>query len=82
MKGSHEQKGAGPKGATMLWACFALGIACIAFGIEGMWMEYDQGSLLSYISWMGSEHAPTFRGIEIVCLGLGAALAYRAWSRF
>jgi hypothetical protein len=63
------------------WICFLLGIVCIAFGIWGISIAPSQELLPAYVAWLGSAYAPTLRGTAILCLGLGIALVYRAWTQ-
>ena len=60
--------------------CFLLGVMCIAFGIWGIAIAPSQELLPAYVAWLGSAYAPTLHGAAIVCLGLGIALVYRAWT--
>jgi hypothetical protein len=62
------------------WICFLLGVVCIAFGIWGICMDPSQEALLAYVAWLGSAYGPTLRGTAILCLGVGVALVYRAWT--
>jgi hypothetical protein len=63
------------------WICFVLGLVCVAFGIWGVRMEWSQKTLSAHVAWLGSAYGPTLRVAAVMCVGIGVALLYRAWTQ-
>jgi hypothetical protein len=77
----NEQKSISPRTIVVeQWICFALGFACMAFGIWGICMKPGQYALSAYIAWLGSLYVPALRVTAVACLGMGVVLIRRGWT--
>ena len=63
------------------WLCLLLGLVCMACGVRGIWMKYDQELPSGYIPWLGSMYGPTLRGTAVACFVSGVVLVRRGLAR-
>ena len=62
------------------WICLALGIACVASGIAGIFMDPGRNALPADLAWLGAAYVPVLRITAAVCLVLGVVLVRLAWT--
>jgi hypothetical protein len=67
--------------AVEQWLCLLLGLVCMACGVWGICMKYDQELPSSYIPWLGSMYGPTLRGTAVACFVSGVVLVHRGLAR-
>jgi hypothetical protein len=62
------------------WICLALGIACVASGIAGIFMDPGRNALAAHLAWLGAAYMPVLRITAAVCLVLGVVLVRLGWT--
>jgi hypothetical protein len=67
--------------AVVQWLCLLWGLVCMACGVWGMCMKYDQELPSGDIPWLGSMYGPTLRGTAVVCFVSGVVLVRRGLAR-
>jgi hypothetical protein len=67
--------------AVEQWLCSLLGLVCMACGVWGICMKYDQELPSRYIPWLGSMYGPTLRGTAVACFVSGVMLVRRGLTR-
>jgi hypothetical protein len=67
--------------AAEQWLCFLLGLVCMACGVWGICMKYDQELASGYVPWLGSMYGLTLRGIAVACFVSGVVLVRRGLAR-
>jgi hypothetical protein len=67
--------------AVEQWLCSLLGLVCMACGVWGICMKYDQELPSGYIPWLGSMYGPTLRGTAVACFVSGVVLVRRGLAR-
>lgn len=67
--------------AVEQWLCLLLGLVCMACGVWGICMKYDQELPSGYFLWLGSTYGPTLRGTAVACFVSGVVLVRRGLAR-
>ena len=63
------------------WLCLLLGLVCMACGVWGICMKYDQELPSGYIPWLGSTYGSTLHGTAVACFVAGVVLVCRGLAR-
>ena len=67
--------------AVEQWLCLLWGLVCMASGVWGICMKYDQELPSGDIPWLGSMYGPTLRGTAVACFVSGVVLVRRGLAR-
>jgi hypothetical protein len=66
--------------AVAMWFCCLLGVACVLFGIDGIYTSFSQEASSVRFEWLGFGYVPLLRGTAVVSVVLGGMLVRRGWS--
>ena len=60
-----------------MWFCCALGVACVLFGIDGIYTSFSQEASSVRFEWLGFGYVPLLRGTAVASVVLGGMLLRR-----
>ena len=63
-----------------MWFCCLLGVACVLFGIDGIYTSFSQEASSVRFEWLGFGYVPLLRGTAVASVVLGSVLVRRGWS--
>jgi hypothetical protein len=63
-----------------MWFCCLLGVACVLFGIDGIYTSFSQEASSVRFEWLGFGYVPLLRGTAVASVVLGGMLVRRGWS--
>jgi hypothetical protein len=66
--------------AVAMWFCCLLGVACVLFGIDGIYTSFSQEASSVRFEWLGFGYVPLLRGTAVASVVLGGMLVRRGWS--
>lgn len=66
--------------AVAMWFCCLLGVACVLFGIDGIYTSFSQEASSGRFEWLGFGYVPLLRGTAVASVVLGGMLVRRGWS--
>ena len=53
-----------------MWFCFLLGVACVLFGIDGIYTSFSQEASSVRFEWLGFGYVPLLRGTAVASVVL------------
>jgi hypothetical protein len=59
------------------WFCCLLGVACVLFGIDGIYTSFSQEASSVRFEWLGFGYVPLLRGTAVASVVLGGMLVRR-----